>query len=163
METVNQGASTAQQEGQGTEKTFTQAEVDSIVKERLGREQTKFADYEELKKKAEAYDAAEEANKSELQKAQEQAAALKRQVDTMTQEKKLREIREKVSKETGVPASMLYGDDEEACKEQAKAILEFKKPTSYPSVKKDKPKTSGGGAGSQAAMRDFAHQLFGEK
>ena len=65
METVNQGASTAQQAEQGTEKTFTQAEVDSIVKERLGREQTKFADYEELKKKAESYDAAEEANKSE--------------------------------------------------------------------------------------------------
>lgn len=163
METVNQEGNTAQQEGQGTEKTFTQEEVDSIVKERLGREQAKYAGFDELKKKAEAYDAAEEANKSELQKAQEQAAALKKQVDTMTQEKKLREIREKVSKDTGVPASMLYGDDEETCKAQAKAILEFKKPGSYPGVKKDKPQTSGSDAGKQAAMRDFAHQLFGER
>lgn len=163
METVNQEAKTAQQEGQNTEKVFTQAEVDSIVKERLGREQAKYAGFEELKEKAEAYDAAEEANKSELQKAQEQAASLKKQVDVMTQEKKLREVREKVAKETGVPASMLYGEDEETCKEQAKAILEFKKPNSYPGVKKDKPKTAGSVAGKQAVMRDFAHQLFGEK
>ncbi|MBQ2633419.1 MAG: hypothetical protein IJF88_02415 [Oscillospiraceae bacterium] len=37
----------------------------------------------------------------------------------------LREIREKVSKELGVPASLLTGDNEDACKTQAEAIKAF--------------------------------------
>ena len=55
-------------------KTFTQAELDAAIESRLTRERAKFADYEALKAKAEKFDKAEEAAKSELQKAQEQAA-----------------------------------------------------------------------------------------
>lgn len=48
----------------------------------------------------------------------------------------LREIREKVSKELGVPASLLTGDSEDACKTQAEAIKAYadQKP-GYPSIK----------------------------
>ena len=48
----------------------------------------------------------------------------------------LRDIREKVSKELGVPASLLTGDTEDACKTQAEAIKAYadQKP-GYPSVK----------------------------
>lgn len=35
--------------GAGGDKTFTQADVDRVVQERLGREKTKYADYDELK------------------------------------------------------------------------------------------------------------------
>lgn len=55
------------------EKTFTQTELDKIVSERLARERGKYADYDALKEKAAAYDAAEEAQKTELQKALERA------------------------------------------------------------------------------------------
>lgn len=62
-------------DGKGTDlpKTFTQGELDSIVKERLARAQAKVGDYDDLKKRAEAYDRLEEEQKSELQKAVDKA------------------------------------------------------------------------------------------
>lgn len=53
------------------DRTFSQAEVDAIVQARLTRAVPQ--DYDELKKKAQAFDAAEEANKTELQKALDRA------------------------------------------------------------------------------------------
>ena len=43
-------------QNQGAEKTFTQSELDQIIGERLRREREKYADYDELKGKAEKYD-----------------------------------------------------------------------------------------------------------
>lgn len=57
------------------DRTFTQDEVDRIVKDRLARAKvTPPSDYDELKRKAEALDAIEEANRTELEKAQKAAA-----------------------------------------------------------------------------------------
>ena len=47
----------------------------------------------------------------------------------------LREIREKVSRETGVPSSLLTGETEDACKAQAEAIRDYAKPSGYPPVR----------------------------
>lgn len=50
----------------------------------------------------------------------------------------LRDLREKVSKDTGVPASLLTGETEDACKSQAEAIKSFadtSKAPGYPGVK----------------------------
>lgn len=132
-ETVNQEVTTTT--AAEPERTFTQTEVDTIVRERLQRERNKYADYEAYKEKAEKYDAAEEAQKTELQKATERAESLQRQVDEMTKANSVRLIRDKVAKETGVPANLLTGDTEEACKEQAEAILSFAQPSGYPAVK----------------------------
>ena len=74
METVNQEQIATQE--QATEKTFTQAELDAVLAERLQRERSKYADYASLKQKAEAYDQSVEANKTELQKATDRAEAL---------------------------------------------------------------------------------------
>lgn len=133
-ETVNQGNNAT---NQGTEqKTFTQEELNAIVNDRLGRQKAKFADYDDLKAKAEKFDKLEEASKSELQKATEKATALQSELDAMKKQSELREIREKVAKETGVTANLLTGDTEEACVEQAKAILEFAgAQKGYPAVK----------------------------
>lgn len=117
--------------GAGTqERTFTQSEVNAIVTDRLSREREQYADYAALKEKAEKYDAEQEAGKSELQKATERVAALTAQVEAYTKADNLRSIREKVSKETGVPANLLSGEDEETCKAQAQAIQEYAKPGS---------------------------------
>jgi hypothetical protein len=133
METVNQG--TNNQGGQdGGEKTFTQAELDQIVRDRLQREQAKYADYETLKEKAQKFDAAEEAGKTELQKAQDQARSLQTELDELKKAAAAQTMRSKVASETGVPASLLTADTEEGCKEQANAILSFAKPQGYPSV-----------------------------
>lgn len=131
-ETVNQVIETVE----GQEKTFTQSDVDRIVAERLSRERGKYADYETLKEKASKFDAAEEANKSELQKAQELAEEYKLKFETLSAETNARNIRDKVSTETGVPAFLLHGNTEDECKAEADAILKFKGDTpKYPSLK----------------------------
>lgn len=132
---------TAQQETNGTEseiqeeRTFTQAELDAIVTERLKRDRAKYADYDEIKAKAAKFDEAEEASKTELQKATEKAEALQRQVEAMTRADEIRKIRENVATETGVPVNLLSGETAEECKAQADGILAFAKPAGYPQVK----------------------------
>ena len=74
--TTPQTGSADQSGQQATEaKTFTQADVDRIVKERLSRAKHEPpADYEDLKAKAAKYDELAEAQKSDLEKANDAAA-----------------------------------------------------------------------------------------
>ena len=78
--------------------------------DRLTRERSKYADYDDLKAKAAQFDAAQEAGKTELQKANEKAAKLQQQLDALNSANTLREVRAKVSAATGVPADLLSGD-----------------------------------------------------
>lgn len=89
------------------ERTFTQAEMDAIIGDRLKRERAKYADYDELKTKAAAYDEAEEASKSELQKAVEERDVLKAELERLTAEKERAEQVAKIAAETGVDAALL--------------------------------------------------------
>ena len=98
------------------ERTFTQAEMDAIIGDRLKRERAKYADYDELAQKAKAYDEAEEANKSELQKAVEERDKLKAELDKLEAERERAELVAKVAAEKGVDAALLSrmeGDVEE--------------------------------------------------
>ena len=129
---------TVNQENQATTttgKTFTQDEVNAIVTDRLTRDRAKYADYDALKEKAEKFDQLEEANKSELQKATERADALQVELDKLKGENAVRELRNKVAEETGIPVNLLTGGTEEDCRAQAKAIAEYAKPSAYPKVR----------------------------
>lgn len=119
------------------ERTFTQAEMDAIIGDRLKRERAKYSDYDDLKAKATAYDAAEEANKSDLQKANEKAESLQAQLDALTKANRERELRERISSETGVPANLLRGGNEDDLRAQAEGIKGFATASkaSYPTVK----------------------------
>lgn len=152
-ETVNQGSETTATEQQ--EKTFTQAELDKIVAERLTRERAKYSDYEAIQKKAARLDQLEEASKSELQKATERATALQEELDALKSAEALRKIRETVANETGVPASLLTAGTAEECAEQAKAIMAFAKPGAYPTVKD-------GGEAKAGANKTSTRQQFAE-
>lgn len=132
METVNQEVNATQEQ---QEAKFTQADLDRIVKDRLTREREKYGDYDALKAKADKFDEIEEASKTELQKATEKAKALQDELDAFKKAESLRTMREKVAHDTGVPASLLTAESEDACKEQAKQILEFSRPSGYPQVK----------------------------
>ncbi len=114
-----------------SEKTFTQADVDRIVTNRLAR----YSDYEELKAKASKYDEAEEANKSELQKALDRANELQTKLDGLEKANAVRQIRDEVSQATGIPVSLLTGNTKEDCEAQARAIADFKTQNAYPAVK----------------------------
>ena len=119
------------------EKTFTQEDVNKIVGDRIAREREKFADYDAIKAKAEKFDEIEEANKSELEKAQERANKLQTELDSMKAAEQVRAIRDEVSKETGVPSNLLTADTKEGCEEQAKAIKAYTESNrpGYPSVR----------------------------
>lgn len=57
-----------------SDRTFTQADLDRIVAERLGRERSKYGDYDQLKAAAEELAALKDAQASEAEKATKQAA-----------------------------------------------------------------------------------------
>lgn len=140
METVNQEViETTQETNEEPSKEprmFTQEELDLIVKERLGRERSKYADYEDMKEKAAKFDEISEASKTELQKATERADKLQAELDRLTKAEEVRGIREEVAKVTGVPVHLLTAETKEDCEAQANAIMSFAKPDGkYPSVR----------------------------
>lgn len=157
-ETVNQELATETTEQ--PEKTFTQSELDQIIGERLKREREKYPDYDALKEKAAKLDQIEEDAKTELQKAQEKAEKLEAELSAMKHADEVRAIRDKVAQTTGVPASLLTGETEEACNEQAAGILSFKSSNGYPTIKDggEVQKTVEGSTKQQFA--EWANQAF---
>lgn len=71
----------------------------------------------------------------ELAKAQQQVQLLTNELDTLKAAEAIRLTREKVANEKKIPANLLTGETEEACAQQADAILAFAQPASYPAVK----------------------------
>ena len=101
-------------QGAPAERTFTQAEMDAIIGDRLKRERAKYADYEDVKAKAQQFDAAQEAAKSDLEKAVEERdrlkEQLKEQLEQLEQWKAERDRAEQVAKaaaEHGVDPALL--------------------------------------------------------
>lgn len=119
MGTDNQNS---QEQTQTEEKTFTQAELDAVVKDRLKREREKYADYDAVKAKATKLDEIEAANKSELEKANEKAAKLEAELNGIKKAAELREMREKIATENNIPANLLTGATEDECKAQVESI-----------------------------------------
>jgi hypothetical protein len=78
------------------DRTFTQAELDRIVADRLNRQKSQFADYEALKTKATKYDELEAQNKSELQKEREAREAAEKQRDEALTTAQRRVVRSEV-------------------------------------------------------------------
>ena len=129
QETTTQNAETEQAE----QKTFTQDDVNRIVAKRV----EKYSDYAELKEKASKYDEQVEAGKSDLQKATEKAEHLQAELNAIKREAELRNMRDEVAKATGVPAELLPGASQEACEDQAQALLTWAQqriPNGYPRI-----------------------------
>lgn len=117
-ETVNQEPVTTAAGEQQEPRTFTQAEVNSIVADRLTRERAKYADYDDLKTKAQQFD------------------TTKAELDALNAANAQKDMKARVSAATGVPVELLTADTEEACTAQAQAALKFaKKEPGYPIVK----------------------------
>lgn len=136
-ETVNQENATVENEIPSEEKTFTQKELDSIVADRLKRERSKYEGFDELKAKAAKFDELEEASKTELQKVTERAEKLQTELNSIKKSQELKNLREAVAKEAGIPLesmSLLTGETEEVLKDQAKTIMSMLNPSTYPQV-----------------------------
>lgn len=159
----NQSAQQGAQNAPAAERTFTQAQLDAIVADRLNREKAKYADYETLKDKAAKFDAAEEAGKTELQKANDKAADLQQKLDRLQQASDRAALRDKVAAATKLPtglAEFLTADDEEGMTAQAKRLLEQVKPGSYPTVPDGgSPQTPAGGGTTRDQFADWFQNL----
>ena len=130
----------------------TQEQFDAAIKSRLAREREKaraeFADYEELKARAERAE--------ELQEQLDAAAAERAERERAEEVERLRA---KVSEETGVPASLIAGEDEESMAAFAKGVADFARPSA--------PVVSSSGAFAQKAserseMSEFVSKLLGD-
>lgn len=105
----------------------TQEAFDAAIKDRIARERAKFADYDELRAKAEELDGIKEAQKSELDRANERIAELESAARDREEADRLSALRSKVSGETGVPADLISGADEDSMRESAAAIAAYAK------------------------------------
>lgn len=158
--TVNQETNNNPTAGTKPEKTFTQAQLNEIVTDRLAKEKGKYADYDDLKAKAAQLDALREAEKTDLQKAQDAADGYKRQLDDLQAQIKARDARDKVSAEKGVPAHLLTASTEEDCRKQADDILRWSQGRpKYPDTGDGgEPAGSGGGAATRDQFAEWMNQ-----
>lgn len=86
---------------QTSARTFSQEDLDRIIDERLKRERTKYADYDDLKRKVET---AEAAQKSEVEKLAEKAAkaeARQKEIETTARERLIQAEARAVAAELG--------------------------------------------------------------
>lgn len=125
--------------------TFTQAQVDAIVRDRLAREKARYADYDDLKAQANKYAELEEASKSELQKALERAeksdtrvAQLEKQIADAAEAAERKKLVDKIAKKYHVSSDLkrfMSGKTEEELIEEAEILG---KPFSEPSKNEGK-------------------------
>lgn len=127
--------------------TFTQADLDRIVSERIQRERAKFADYDEIKAKAEGAKTAED-RISELEKSIEQAnrEALRRRVQAA----------HGISDEDA--DLFLTGADEDSLKAQAKRLSD--RETERKQKNNVSPREGTNPKSGDDPMREFARGLF---
>ena len=113
----------------GAEEVFvaptTQEEFDKIVLDRVTRATARFADYDELKKLADAKRAVDDAAKTEAQKQAEALAAALKQVDDL----KAHNLRAEVAAAKGVPANHLHGATRAELEASADELLAWRGPT----------------------------------
>lgn len=110
------------------EKTFTQAELEAIIADRLKREREKYKDYADLKKAAEEYQKLKESQMSEAEKLQAKAAEYERQLlekEREAAEARTENLKLRVLDEMGLPkawASRIFGTTEEEIKQDAEEL-----------------------------------------
>lgn len=80
-------------------KTFTQAELERVVGDRLRRERERYIGYDDLKAKAGKFDELEEAKKTEAQRLNDQLAARETELQTY----RVAEVRREAAERHGLP------------------------------------------------------------
>jgi hypothetical protein len=101
----------------------SQDDLNRIITERVNRERSKFSDYKDLKAKAAKFDELEAANKSEVERAAEKAAAAERERDEARAEAlRLRIAAQHAISDTEDIALFLTGTDEETLTKQAQRL-----------------------------------------
>src|SRR5690606_19117969 len=112
------------------EPIVSQEALDKIIQARIARERAKFADYDELKAKAEKLAEFEESQKTEAQKAQERLEAAEKRAAEL----ELKAARAEVAAAKGVPAELLTGSTQEELEASADALIAFRGEVKQPAL-----------------------------
>jgi hypothetical protein len=110
-------------------QTFTQADLDRVVSDRLKREREKYADYDDLKTAAGRLKEIEDAQKTEQERLAEQLQAATAEREAAEQRARDLEtgmLRQRIAAEKGLPAALadrLAGGTEEEIAADADALL----------------------------------------
>lgn len=147
---------TQQQEPAGGEGAHAPEPTDWKAEARKWEKRSK-----ENAEKAKAYDELQERSKTDLQKAQEAADGYRKRLEEIESRAALDRARAKVAQETGVPASLVMGDDEESMREFAKAVAEYAKPKGAPRVKAPGRFANDAGDAGDAAKMELRNLMFG--
>lgn len=109
----------------GTERVFTQEEVNTLVGQAKLKERGKYKDFDSYKAAFEELQAIKEQGKSELQKAIERAEAAERERDALASEKEIRSILREVAASTNVPIDLLHGATREEIEASASVAARY--------------------------------------
>lgn len=123
------------EEGDEFEPITSQEDFEKRLGNRLQRERSKFADYDQLKEAAAKYQQLEDEKKTELDREREQREALARE----NEELKLGKLRSDIAAENGVPAALLTGSTKEEIEAAATALIEFRNEATKPRSPKPDP------------------------
>jgi superfamily II DNA/RNA helicase len=82
----------------GGSQTFKHEDVEHIVQQRLAAERKKYADYKDLKAKAEEFDRLQEAQKSELEREREKAQKLEAELERERQARRDQTVKSTIEK-----------------------------------------------------------------
>lgn len=103
-----------------------------------------------------------ESEKSELEKARDEARAAREEAAALRRSVETGKLKAKVASDTGVPAEFIVGDDEEQMREYAEKLAEHFKPAAAPKVRgAGKVMREKGSADIDEAKRKLARQMFG--
>lgn len=122
------------------DKTFTQSDVDRLVKDRLDRERKKYADYEDLKKAKDELDELKRGGMSELEKERQEKELLKAAKEAAENEVralKTGSLKASLLTAAGLPlelAGRVQGSTEEEIKADIEEVKKLFKPASVGSA-----------------------------
>lgn len=134
-EKANTDDATGKNGGEETVKTFTQADVDRILAERLSRAEAKTkAETEKAKAEAERQALESKGKYEELYKAEKARADA---AAAQAQAERLANLRERIGRANGLPealAARLQGEDEESLSADAKALAALMPKPTAPNI-----------------------------
>ena len=122
--------------GNKPDKTFTQADVDRLVKDRLERERKKYADYDDLKKAKDELEKLKQGELSELEKERQEKETLKAAkaaADAEINELRTGQMKVRLLAAASLPpelADRLKGTTEEEIKADIEEVKKLFKPAS---------------------------------
>jgi hypothetical protein len=116
----------------------SQADLDRIITERLGRERAKYADYDDLKSKAERLDELEAEKQTDIEKLQrraEEAERLAAEREAALTKTQFESMKSDVAREKGVPVAGLTGTTREELEASADELVKWRD-SQIPKVKR---------------------------